>query len=353
MNHARRSHRQRRPDQPQECTVHAFLGHRWPLARLVSDRKRRQVERADIEPVWQMASPETFFRRGVPFDLQETPAWTNRKLSRVKYHLWEAYLKSFDHYRTRWTAWLKRFQQRRQHFMQRLKTQGYIVDERIWKLDGRMVIGLGSATVWETGFVWYRTLGLPYIPATAVKGLLRAAWILDAIDTALESLPGEMDTAERRHIAERVEQWMDGKGDLPMEVSQRKQALEQLRGQLRAYLGTTDRAGLCMCLDAIPAGVPHFKLDVMNVHYPDYYTGDATEALDTESPNPIVFLVVEQTPFVFTLGVDAVRLRMRTKTGDADPQSLIAQWFEDLQCAAQRYGIGAKTRFGYGRFVAA
>ncbi|MGH8608166.1 MAG: RAMP superfamily CRISPR-associated protein [Gammaproteobacteria bacterium] len=40
--------------------------------------------------------------------------------------------------------------------------------------DWRLVSGLGNGHPLETGFVWHRTLGMPYLPGSAVKGLVRA-----------------------------------------------------------------------------------------------------------------------------------------------------------------------------------
>jgi CRISPR-associated protein Cmr6 len=91
--------------------------------------------------------------------------------------------------------------------------------------------------------------------------------------------------------------------------------------------------------DAFPTEPPGFELDVMNVHYPEYYRGDAPEALDIESPNPVVFLTVARTPFRFWVLVDALRAGQ-----EADPI------LDAVGQALQASGIGGKTRLGYGRF---
>lgn len=45
---------------------------------------------------------------------------------------------------------------------------------RPMKTDWRLVSGLGNGHPFETGFIWHRTLGVPYLPGSAVKGLIRA-----------------------------------------------------------------------------------------------------------------------------------------------------------------------------------
>ncbi|MGH8605399.1 MAG: RAMP superfamily CRISPR-associated protein, partial [Gammaproteobacteria bacterium] len=42
------------------------------------------------------------------------------------------------------------------------------------KTDWRFVSGLGNGHPFETGFIWHRTLGVPYLPGSSVKGLMRA-----------------------------------------------------------------------------------------------------------------------------------------------------------------------------------
>lgn len=58
---------------------------------------------------------------------------------------------------------------------------------RIMKSDWRLVSGLGNGHPFETGFIWHRTLGVPYLPGSAVKGLMRA-WADPRLDDDGNSL---------------------------------------------------------------------------------------------------------------------------------------------------------------------
>ena len=90
-------------------------------------------------------------------------------------------------------------------------------------------------------------------------------------------------------------------------------------------------------------------MDIMNVHYKDYYGATKNKdgkyenvppPADWSSPNIINFLTVKDSPFQFLIAAkdDSITdLKIKDKT--------ITQWLtEDLQ----NHGIGAKTAVGYG-----
>lgn len=74
-----------------------------------------------------------------------------------------------------------------------------------------------------------------------------------------------------------------------------------LADQFRKVFGTQHHVGQAIFHDAIPAAKPTLEVDVMTVHYPEYYQGNNPPA-DTQSPNPIPFLTVGRTPFLFAVG---------------------------------------------------
>src|SRR5438270_10346175 len=123
---------------------------------------------------------------------------------------------------------------------------------------GRMVVGLGAESVLETSISLHRTYGVPYIPGSALKGLAAAA-----AHKFLES-------PEWRKVRE------DGK----------------IGEWHRVLFGDVESSGYVTFHDAlwIPEGsaLP-LDLDVMTVHHPDYYQGEAPPA-DWDNPNPVAFV---------------------------------------------------------------
>lgn len=173
------------------------------------------------------------------------------------------------------------------------------VRPRPMKINGRLAIGLGRASVIETGVTLHHTYGVPVIPGSSLKGLA--------------------STYADQYLANTL--WKKG-----------KEAHD-------ALFGTTKTAGVVTFFDALPLPGQSQLLrpDVITVHHPDYYQGQNTPPADWDSPNPIPFLTVTGT-FLVAL----------------QPAPGAAGWEEMaygiLGQAAAELGAGAKTSSGYGRF---
>ncbi len=186
----------------------------------------------------------------------------------------------------------------------------------------RLAIGLGTATVFETGILLHPVYGFPYLPATSQKGITRS-WIIDCC------FEGEEERA-------------------------------LMNPSFILMFGSTDQRGSLIFFDAFPTHAPTIKEDIMNPHYPKYYTGEEPPA-DYQSPVPIPFLTVENTTFQFLLGLkplkgleDAkVSGPIATHLGANDGElSLLQAGKQWLLKALTEHGIGAKTSLGYGFFSA-
>lgn len=186
-------------------------------------------------------------------------------------------------------------------------------------LGSRLVIGLGTATVFETGILLHPVYGFPYLPATSLKGITRA-WIVDC-------------------CFESEEEAIEDPSFLQM-------------------FGSTDQIGSLLFFDAFPTHAPTIKEDIMNPHYPKYYTGEEPPA-DYQSPVPIPFLTVENTSFQFLIGFKPLpELEDPTVSGPIARQlgknngelSLLEAGKQWLLKALSEHGIGAKTALGYGFF---
>jgi CRISPR type III-B/RAMP module RAMP protein Cmr6 len=166
--------------------------------------------------------------------------------------------------------------------------------------DWRIVTGMGEASVYETNMMLHHIYGVPYIPASTVKGVLRHY---------LDEFP------EGKSYIELI----FGKGDGDSSTN------KPVKGQ-------------CIFFDAFPQKAPRIELDVMTPHYPKYYSEGQPPA-DWQSPNPIHFLTVGKgTYFSFIIGLPKIEEAQELK-------SKLAIWLEE---ALQTKGIGAKTAVGYG-----
>lgn len=174
---------------------------------------------------------------------------------------------------------------------------------------GRLVVGLGGESVLETHLTLHRTYGVPYIPGSAIKGLLSRF-----AATRLQGAAWERSLDPSRFH----------------------------RGEAqRALFGSTEEAGLLLFFDALPVDYRIYP-DVLTPHHSAYYGGEAAPPADWDSPVPVPFLSVTGR-FLFALalapGVDPAEGR---------------PWLEAagqiLALALREEGLGAKTTSGYGRF---
>lgn len=175
------------------------------------------------------------------------------------------------------------------------------------RTESPLIVGLGAANPLEAGLRLHHTFGCPVIPGTAIKGVT-AHYCAEVL---------ELDAETRRVL-----------------------------------FGTSDESGMLVFHDAwiLPESVSNsLKLDVITVHHPKYYAGESSTPdgsggslappSDMDDPIPVGFLhVVGSFEFAVTPLVHSVR-------GEK-----WAQYAKDLVVRAlEDWGIGAKTRSGYGR----
>lgn len=166
-----------------------------------------------------------------------------------------------------------------------------------------LVVGLGGHSVYETSMTLHHIYGVPYIPASSIKGVLRS-WIILNVYNNEELVALKDDTFVK-------------------------------------WFGSQSSAGKLVFFDAFPNEKPRIEPDIMNVHYPKYYQG-VEPPTDTQSPNPIPFLTVTKSPFKFFIGSS----ELNTKSDKLKGKN-IEDWLKD---ALTNHGIGAKTAVGYGYF---
>lgn len=186
------------------------------------------------------------------------------------------------------------------------------------KTAGRLIVGLGSENVLETGLRLHHTYGVPIIPGSALKGLAahycRDVW-------------GQRRTnsiADENRPYQRSGQFHD------------------------LVFGTTDDGGVIIFHDAwvTPESLDQgaLQLDVMTPHHPKWQTNEAPPT-DFDSPVPVSFLSVT--------GSFQMRLSWNGPVGT--PPDLATEWtgraMTILKEAIAEWGVGGKTSSGYGRLV--
>jgi len=206
------------------------------------------------------------------------------------------------------------------------------------KTDWRFIAGLGRKGPLEVGFTFHR-YGFPILPGSGVKGVARASALiqiaeklrepnLKALDEVL-SADGEKDSKERK----KYETW---RNSLPEDA-------RKLVEDFRAVFGTKAVAGQAIFFDAIPVRKPNLELDIMNPHYPQYYSGNEFPT-DWQSPVPVYFLTVTAgTEFRFAIGWRGAW------TDEARRLCELAKGW--LLKGLTELGAGAKTSAGYGYFT--
>ncbi|GIW88028.1 MAG: type III-B CRISPR module RAMP protein Cmr6 [Isosphaeraceae bacterium] len=191
---------------------------------------------------------------------------------------------------------------------------------------GRMIIGLGSENVLETGIRLHHTFGMPIIPGSALKGLAaHYCYQVWGSDNSPFRKPTEQE--EEAYSA-----YLKGQGPTPAE------------NYHRVFFGSTDDSGCVVFHDAwyVPDSSPQpLVLDVMTPHHPQWLDGSAPPT-DFDSPIPVPFLSVTGT---FRVAV--------SWNGPSHPHAHC--WTEGalslLKKALADWGIGGKTSSGYGRLV--
>jgi CRISPR-associated protein Cmr6 len=196
------------------------------------------------------------------------------------------------------------------------------------KPDWRLIVGLGGESVYKTSMTLHHIYGIPYIPASAVKGITRQ-W-------AINSNP-EFELTE----AEREKKRFKNSEEKAFKQSEE---LCDIFGCDEKSIYEEARIGNIIFFDAFPTELNNKSIqpDVINVHYPNYY-GKNDPPTDTQNPNPIFFLIVQDTPFQFIIGIKPNH-SLPIEKG----KRLLEKTTKYLQDALTEHGIGAKTAVGYG-----
>jgi len=211
----------------------------------------------------------------------------------------------------------------------------------------RLVVGLGSGSVFETSLTLHHIFGIPYIPASALKGVVRSVSFWEIAKSQIE---------KNQNL--NIEEFQRKLYDENISDSDTEEIIIH-----KILFGTQEFKGLLIFLDSYPENnnFDIFELDVMTPHYQEYYTQTQTQTPgDWENPNPITFLTVKKgIPFEFNVLIDKHRLQEIEKNkiipknvieklkNYQELKNKVKRW---LELALKEFGVGAKTRLGYGIF---
>ncbi|MBO1437222.1 type III-B CRISPR module RAMP protein Cmr6 [Meiothermus sp. CFH 77666] len=169
-----------------------------------------------------------------------------------------------------------------------------------------LAIGLGNSSPLENGLALHHTYGTPYLPGSALKGLLRRV-------------------AERYGLTEQEKAVLLGEGPDPKRKNQGN----------AAYLVYWDG-----WLD--PASSQPFQSDVITVHHREYYgKKGAVWPTDFDDPNPVAFLSVKP----------GVKFCIPITSPAENAQDWPYKAAEMLKWGLENLGLGGKTNAGYGYFT--
>ena len=220
-------------------------------------------------------------------------------------------------------------------------------------IDWRLIVGLGNESVYDTSMTLHHVYGIPYIPASAVKGIVRS-WII------IERFGQD----EKKAIKDKG--FCDVFG-CPKKIKDTPSYYEE------------ERQGKVWFFDAFPLSKSEIEVDIMNPHYGGYYNSTNPEPpADYLKPNPITFLTVGEKDraenplrFQFLIGIKGTDnapigensklfkdtngepIKVRSKdvsvlvdaSADTPLSAICEAW---LKKALEEHGIGAKTAVGYG-----
>ncbi len=203
-------------------------------------------------------------------------------------------------------------------------------------LAARLMVNLAGGVVENAGMAMDRCFGMPLLPGSAVKGLARSQALAD-ISAA--------DGADKAKLLRNAMALFGyGAHDVRGDFAVAGGGPEARR--VAQALGGDDFRGCASFLPAYPTTKAPLVVEMVNPHYPEYYSGKRPKAKDNESPIPNYFPAVEAGA---TFGF-AVWLNRLPNLPDLEAGALLRQAREWLERAVTIKGAGAKTGAGYGWF---
>ncbi len=246
-------------------------------------------------------------------------------------------------------------------YLNTLREDGFELLE--FSTNSNLAMGLGIPSFFENGLTFHHTYGVPYLPASSVKGLLRYAFWGEALGVypfGIEAVPKPFellteDEGEAFKVISKLDELtsnaetFDGlkkaltkkveEGNLPVKVVS-EEKLKKFFEIFKTLFGTQKVRGKVIFADAL---AKEFKLgvDITNPHFKDYYQlkeKHPVQIAEIYNPVPVHFLVVEDATFI-------APYKILDKGGYKTSEKIIDKLLKE---AFELLGIGGKRRKGYG-----
>jgi len=256
------------------------------------------------------------YQRKKNLELVTQHNWDNGKWGKDKETFeWSLISNQFDQYKKHcFSTTLVKQHENQQKYLSAFSELGVKTVELSSVTSTRFLTGIGETTPTEVGMVFDRNSGLPYIPASSVKGAVRYAYCVNFARTYPEKInDGVVDEKDINGLIE-----------------------------LFGSLDTKNSSGGGYAfMDVYSEQPPEVAIDIMNPHYGKYYKGESNDGpVETEEPVPIKFLAVEK----------GAVFKFRGFFLSKHAESYWAQLNKAFVTALTELGLGAKTAIGYGRF---
>jgi len=206
----------------------------------------------------------------------------------------------------------------------------------------RVHSGIGSQSIYETGIHLHHTLGIPYLPATGLRGAVRSAIIVECF----------------------------GRTETSKSLAFKNPLFAALFGKEKDKEYNDEDSGALVFSEGFPGSVK-VHTEVTTVHSKSYYEGDDWPT-GQENPNPIFQLSASgvfhlhigiETSFAAVKGKSVLRdfpdweklipegntvfdEKLAKVKEDCNLKNFVSLW---TQKALLDFGVGAKTRIGFGK----
>ena len=209
----------------------------------------------------------------------------------------------------------------------------------------RLLVGIGGSSAWEAGVTSLNPFGIPWIPGSSLKGVVRDYAILNLVNSERDTEHLRMFLGIKKAAGEykkkpKIE-------DLSSDEEEIKTALNVwgIQGSFMSEIkliielfGTKKREGGAIFYGGFPIDEEVLGVDVINPHYPDYYErGEPPN--DWQNPRPFFYPVVrEGVSFTFLVALKDEVKDLKDKLE------------EYLIKTLTEHGVGGKISVGYGLF---
>ena len=269
-----------------------------------------------------------------------------------------------------------RFLERQKNLLNTLKStlgENEVIEIKAENLS-KLSIGFGNPTPLETGLTLHRLYGLPCIPGTSIKGMCRSWKIDDFMDILqlpvldakkiekihknkkktpyelLEKLLYDNSFVHDENVKDidkiNAQFWKNVCKSVGESSVSKQVHLSTIHSEARQFsriFGRQDAEGEICFFDAFPTDTKQdlFSIDVINVHFQQYYDNNNKPPADYLSPVPNYFLTVSSGT-IFRLII------LKRKVLNKSNKSLLKIATQWLTNALEENGLGSKTAVGYG-----